>query len=166
MPVSADALRSHLEYNAWATLRLLDAAAELTPDELAHDFLTADRTVAGTLGHLFASERIWFARLTGGEAPTYISAADRELATLRTEWPALFERWKTWAAGITDEHALEVIAYRDLRARHWKQPLWQLIMHVVNHGTHHRGQVAGFLRSLGRVPPPLDLVAYYRQQQV
>jgi uncharacterized damage-inducible protein DinB len=37
------------------------------------------------------------------------------------------------------------------------------LLHVVNHGTHHRGQVAGFLRSMGRKPPVLDLIAYYRQ---
>ena len=59
---------------------------------------------------------------------------------------------------------LQPLAYRDLKGRAYEQPLWQLILHVVNHGTHHRGQVSGFLRSLGHVPPPLDLVAYYRQQ--
>jgi len=36
------------------------------------------------------------------------------------------------------------------------------VLHVVNHGTHHRGQAAGFLRAMGYVPPPLDLIAYYR----
>jgi uncharacterized damage-inducible protein DinB len=35
---------------------------------------------------------------------------------------------------------------------------------VVNHGTHHRGQVSGFLRVMGHTPPPLDLVFYYREQ--
>jgi uncharacterized damage-inducible protein DinB len=42
------------------------------------------------------------------------------------------------------------------------EPDWKLVFHVVNHATHHRGQVAGFLRTMGRVPPPLDLIAYYR----
>jgi uncharacterized damage-inducible protein DinB len=45
----------------------------------------------------------------------------------------------------------------------WKQPLWKLVLHVVNHGTHHRSQVSGFLRTLGHAPPPLDLVYFYRQ---
>jgi hypothetical protein len=53
--------------------------------------------------------------------------------------------------------------YQDLNGNPWRQPLWQLVLHVVNHSTHHRGQVAGFLRTLGRVPPPLDITVYYRE---
>ena len=44
----------------------------------------------------------------------------------------------------------------------FNQPVWQLVLHVVNHGTHHRGQVSGFLRAMGHKPPKLDLVSYYR----
>jgi uncharacterized damage-inducible protein DinB len=163
MSVSADVLRTHIDYTAWASLHLLNAGTELTPEELIHDFQTADRSVLGTLTHLFAADRLWLGRLTGTPAPGFISAADREFATLQTAWPALLERWKTWAAELTNEQAMEQIAYTDLKGRHWKEPLWQLIFHVVNHGTHHRGQVSGFLRSLGHAPPQLDLIYYYRQ---
>jgi uncharacterized damage-inducible protein DinB len=50
-----------------------------------------------------------------------------------------------------------------MRGNPWTQPLWEIVLHVVNHGTHHRGQAAGFLRSLGHTPPKLDLIFYYRQ---
>jgi uncharacterized damage-inducible protein DinB len=50
-----------------------------------------------------------------------------------------------------------------MKGRPWKQPLWQLVLHVVNHGTHHRGQVSGFLRSLGHTPPILDPIYFYRE---
>jgi len=50
-----------------------------------------------------------------------------------------------------------------MKGRVWRQPLWQLVFHVVNHGTHHRGQTAGFLRALGRIPPALDMTVYYRE---
>ena len=45
-------------------------------------------------------------------------------------------------------------------------PAWQIVMHVVNHGTHHRGAVSGFLRAMGKTPPKLDLIAYYFAQPV
>jgi uncharacterized damage-inducible protein DinB len=54
--------------------------------------------------------------------------------------------------------------YQDMRGNTWTNPIWHLVLHVVNHGTHHRGQAAGFLRAMGHVPPVLDLIAYYRSK--
>jgi len=79
------------------------------------------------------------------------------------DWPALYERWKDWAAGLTGEAAAAEVSYRDMRGNPWRQPLGQLVLHAVNHGTHHRGQVSGFLRAMGHTPPKLDLVLYYRE---
>src|SRR5580704_8857746 len=106
MSVSADVLRSQIAYTAWASLRLLQAAAELTPKELAHDFQTADRTIAGTLAHIYAGDRVWLARLTGAPAPDFMSDASRDLSALQSDWPELLEGWKTWAAGFTDQQVL------------------------------------------------------------
>jgi len=163
MSVSA-ALRSHLDYTAWASRRLVDAAAALTPDELHRDFKTANHSILETLVHIFAGDRVWLARLSGAPIPAFVTDADRSLAVLEREWPPLQERWKEWAAGLTDEMALKELSYFDLKGRSWTQPVWELVLHVVNHGTHHRGQVAGFLRSLGYTPPPIDLVVFCRER--
>jgi uncharacterized damage-inducible protein DinB len=162
MSVSADALRTHIDYMAWANLRILDAAAQLSPEELAHDFGTADRSVLETLVHVFAADRIWLWRLAGGANPGFVSDTDRSMTALQSGWPALLEGWQTFAASLTDELVGAEVSYHDMKGNAWQQPLWQLMLHVVNHGTHHRGQVAGFLRSLGKTPPPLDLVLFYR----
>jgi len=165
MPVSADVLRAHIDYTAWASLRLLKAAAQLPREELTRDFHTADRTIPGSLAHIFAADRLWLARLSGASASTFLTDGDREMAFLQSAWPALLERWQAWAGALTDERASAQIAYRDMRGNPWSRPLWQLVLHVVNHGTHHRGQISGFLRSLGRTPPPLDLVHFYRDRE-
>ena len=163
MPVSADALRSHLDYTAWASHRIVDAAAKLSPEELSHDFQTADRTILNTLVHTYVADRLWLARMQH-EPQRPPTDADRSLQVLETEWPALMEHWNAWAASLTDESAQAPLEYHDLRGNPWKQPVWQLILHVVNHGTHHRGQASGFLRTLGHTPPVLDLVGYYREK--
>ena len=164
MSVSADFLRTQVNYTRWASLRLLDAAAALTPEELAHDFRTADRTIPGTLAHTFAGDRVWLARLTGGADPQRLTDEDRLLPAVQSAWPPLLDRWREWAAGLTDEQASGPFFYTDQRGHSWTQPVWQVVLHVVNHGTHHRGQVSGFLRILGHTPPVLDLHLYYRQQ--
>jgi uncharacterized damage-inducible protein DinB len=163
MPVSLDVVRTHIDYTAWASQRLVRAAGELSDEELNRDFGTADHSVLGTLVHTFAADRLWLSRFSGSPHPGFISDADRRLSVLQDHWPALHERWRQWAAGLTDDKVREPLSYSDMKGRPWREPLWQLVLHVVNHGTHHRGQVAGFLRSLGHNPPVTDLVFYYRE---
>ncbi len=163
MPVSAEVLRTHLEYTAWASRRLVEAAAKLTEEELHRDFGTADHSVLGTLVHIFAGDRVWLYRLAGGADPGFVHDSDRQLRVLQNDWPVVHDRWLAWASGLTPEQIAAPLTYRDLKGREWTQPVWQLVLHVVNHGTSHRGQVAGFLRAMGRVPPGSDLIFYYRE---
>jgi uncharacterized damage-inducible protein DinB len=163
MAVSADTLRIHLDYTAWASKRLMDAAAKLSDEELTRDFKTSDKCVLETLVHVFAADRIWLSRIHGAARAAFIDADDRNFAALQAAWPALHRRWKEWAAPLSDRDAVAKIAYRDMKGNPHEQPLWQILLHVVNHGTHHRGQAAGFLRAMGHTPPPLDLIAYYRE---
>jgi len=165
MVVSAEVLRSHIDYTAWASGLLVEAAGGLTQEELTRDFGTADKSVVGTLVHVFAADRLWLARLKGEPANTFLTKADYHLSVLQNDWPALYRRWKEWAGGLTDEAAQAELSYTDMRGNPWRQPLGQLVLHVVNHGTHHRGQVSGFLRTMGHVPPKLDMVFYYRDTQ-
>ncbi len=162
MPVTADTLRLHLDYTAWASHRLLDCATKLSEEELTRDFKTADKNVLETLVHVFAADRLWLSRIQATPRSTFIDPEDRQLAALTSEWPALQQRWEQWAAPLTDQDAQKQIAYHDLEGKPYQQPLWQIVLHVVNHGTHHRGQVSGFLRTMGHTPPKIDLSAFYR----
>lgn len=163
MIISADTLRTHLAYTTWATHRLLESAAQLTPEELARDFATSDKSVVGTLAHTFAADRIWISRVKGRPPARFITPEDRDLAVLQRDWPAVLAEWKEFAAGLTDDSAPTIISYQDTKGNSYSSPLWQIVLHVVNHATHHRGQVSGFLRAMGKIPPPLDLIAYYRE---
>jgi len=119
--------------------------------------------VLNTLAHVFAADRIWLSRI--GQSParsTFLDPEDRDLRALQKEWPVLLESWKRWAAPLTDSDVLAPVDYKDLKGNPYRQPVWQILLHVVNHGTHHRGQISGFLRALGQQPPPLDLMAFYR----
>ena len=164
MPLSIAELREHFAYSAWASQRLVEASAGLTEEELTRDFHTADRSVLGTLVHIFAADRIWLARFQQSANPPFSTPADHHLEVLVNQWPELYRQWDAWLAAQIDEAVSGTLVYKDLKGNTWSNPYWKLAMHVVNHGTHHRGQVSGFLRAMGHTPPVLDLVAYYRQQ--
>jgi uncharacterized damage-inducible protein DinB len=160
--LSVHALQDMLAYSAWASRRLVDAAAQLTSEQLTRDFGTADKSVLGTLVHVYGGDRIWFGRVSGQSSTHFLGEEDYQLAVLQNDWPALYEKWRQWAAGLTDEAAASDLHYRDMSGNACRQPIWQVVLHVVNHGTHHRGQAQGFLRSMSVAPPPLDLTFYYR----
>jgi uncharacterized damage-inducible protein DinB len=145
-------------------MRLVHAVSDLTEAELLRDFQTSDRTVLGTLVHTFAADRLWLTRMRKAPRAQYSSEADYHLSVLQNEWSTVYREWDQWLESMTDEAVLADLTYQDLRGKVWTQPVWKLVLHVVNHATHHRGQVSGFLRSMGHVPPVLDLVAYYRLQ--
>jgi uncharacterized damage-inducible protein DinB len=163
MEFTAGVLRTHLDYSTWASRRLVDAASVLQPEELTRDFGTADHSVLGTLVHVYAADRVWLGRIRGNPPARFLDPdKDMRMEVLRDDWPPLLEEWRSWAADLTDESVGKRVQYKDLKGNPYETPLWQIVLHVVNHGTHHRGQVSGFLRTMGHTPPPLDLMAYYR----
>jgi uncharacterized damage-inducible protein DinB len=163
LALSADLLREHLLYTAWASQRLVHAIEQIPSDQLTRDFETADHSILGTLVHVFAADRVWLRRVGQEPASSFLTDADYDLRVLQIDWPLLYARWNEWAANLTDEGVSSSISYTDLKGNPHTSTVWEIVLHVVNHGTHHRGQVAGFLRTLGHKPPALDLIHYYRE---
>lgn len=157
-------LDRHLAYTVWATNHLLKAVAAIPGEQLVHDFKTADRSIIGTLAHIFAADRLWLDRVHGRRRKSFIEECDRDLTLLRGEWPALFAEWRRWVSACPNDRLGDPIAYADMAGNPYQCPASEIILHVVNHATHHRGQVSGFLRTLGHTPPPLDLIRFYRGQ--
>ncbi len=163
MTVAASVLRTHFDYTNWATNRLLRQAALLPPEFLARDFETSEKNIVQTLAHIYLADRLWLGRVESAARP-FGNADEFSLAHLQAEWPRLQDRWQVYLQAQTDQSVTAPITYRSLDGdREFTQPLWQILLHIVNHATHHRGQATGFLRALGYTPEPLDLSAYYRQ---
>ena len=163
MLLTAAGVQTLIDYTAVSSRKLVEATAKLTPEELVRDFQFSERHVLGTLVHVFAADRLWLGRITGNLPGRFMDPeVDMRLNVLAEDWPKLHARWREWAASLNDEAANQTLAYTDLKGNRYEQPIWQIVTHVVNHATHHRGQVSGMLRAMGYTPPVLDLIAYYR----
>src|SRR5580692_6114558 len=88
MPNLAEVLRDHVNYTAWASTRLIEAASVLSHQELLRDFATADHNVLGTLAHIYAADRLWLGRIEGSPPARFlVPEQDMHMAVLRSEWP-------------------------------------------------------------------------------
>ena len=158
--MTVDELRQHLQYSGWASKRLLDAAAALDPEPLSRELGVSHHSVLDTLSHIYLADRIWYTRVVEPDLP--VRADPVPLQTLRSDWPAIQQRWETWANSLTDSDLARVVSYRTFKGDPLETPVWQIVLHVVNHATLHRGQVMAMLRQLGVPPPPTDLIFFYR----
>ncbi len=155
-----------LDYHYWARDRLLEAVEALSPDQFTRDLGSSFRSVRDTLAHLIGAEEAWFLRWKG-QSPTALVPADRfsDLNSVRRKWQELEQQVRAFLGEIGEDVG-RVFDYRLLNGKPGASPFWQMLQHVVNHGSYHRGQVVTMLRQLGAGPPkPMDLIAFYRVQK-
>lgn len=148
-------------YNAWANARLYRMAGELSDEQYHRDVKAYFKSMHGTLNHLLVTDRIWLWRLTGsGVAPNRLDAilfdALAELAEARR---AEDERLSSFIEGLTDGQLEATVEYKTFKNAPQQQKLRELLAHLFNHQTHHRGQAHGILTALGvNEPDSLDVL--------
>ena len=159
-PIDVSVLLTQLDYSAWATGLLLQAAAQLTDEEAARNLQASHGGVLDTLRHVYWADRIWLARFEGTSlAPKEMP--EPSIADLLQKWPELFAKWRELIGSLPPQQLADELHYRNTKGEPFALERWKLVLHVVNHGTLHRGQVMSMLRQLGQKPPATDLIFYY-----
>ena len=152
-------------YNAWANHRSLDAAAALEREQFVKPLGSSFSSVRDTLAHIWGSEWLWLERFQGRSPATLPDVAQfHDIAALKSRWQEDEARLLKFVAGLSQEDLSKAHEYRTLSFGQYKNPLWQSMQHMVNHGTYHRGQVATMLRQLNAKPLSSDLIHFYRER--
>jgi uncharacterized damage-inducible protein DinB len=157
-----DTIQALFRYSAWATEQVLDAVSRLPQADFTRDLKSSHRSVRDTLTHLLWSEWIWLERWKG-ESPTIVFLPEDfpSVESLRERIRAVAVERSAFLADLPIERLQHVLEYRNVKGETWRYPLWQQLLHVVNHSTYHRGQLAAMLRQLGAAPAATDLLVYY-----
>ena len=172
-------------YNAWMNTKLYDAAAKLSPHDLALDRGAFFGSILGTLNHLVVADTIWLKRFAQHSVQklaqnlaqnlTQPAALDpvRQLtspvtlnALLFTDLSALRQRRSlldaaisAWAAALTTEDLTSPLHYANMAGTVQSKQMGSLLLHFFNHQTHHRGQATTLLAQAGVDMGVTDLVA-------
>jgi uncharacterized damage-inducible protein DinB len=160
-------LQTMIDYHYWARDRLLDALDGLTPEQYNRDLGSSFKSIRETLTHLYAAEWAWYSRWRG-DSPTALLPADRfpDMAALREVWHENERNVRAFVDSLGADGTNRSIEYKLLNGQPGTSPVWQMVQHVVNHASYHRGQITTMLRQMG-VPPAksMDMIAYYRTKQ-
>nr|PZN91576.1 MAG: damage-inducible protein DinB [bacterium] len=159
-----DELRELFAYNRWANRRILDAAAKLGPEALDKDLGSSFPSIRATLVHILGAEWLWLSRWKG-TSPTGLPDS-WDLSTLdaiRARWAEFEREQKEFIDSLGEDDLRRAVSYRNVKGEPFTNTMAQMLRHVVNHSTYHRGQVITMLRQLGAEPVSTDLIAYYRE---
>lgn len=150
--MQVDEVRWLFAYDRWATRRVLAVLDGLEPDTWTRADAVGDRSLGKVLvHHLGASQRWRNAFQDTGEEPEPELEPLPTIAEVRERWDAEWAIVDAWLPTVTEGFVAHV---------HQGVPVWQMLVHVVNHGTQHRAEAAALLTDAGRSPGELDMINY------
>ena len=165
--MSPEDIKLLYEFNSWANHRSMSAAEKLTNEQFVKPLGSSFSSVRDTLAHIYGAETIWLERFQG-HSPSSLPDVKQfaTLTSLREMWMQQESRLLAFVRGLTQTDLDREMEYKTLKFGVYRNPLWQSMQHVVNHGTYHRGQVTTMLRQLGAEPILTDLMHFYRERSL
>ncbi len=140
------------EYDRWANTRIAEALGGLAP---------AERIFA----HLVGASELWYARVAGGAYKQLaVWPEGVTLDEVRARFEVVAQRWRAHLERADAQEFARRVEFSNSAGQPCADRLEDIVRHVVNHGAHHRGQIASLLRAAGRTPETLDFVVWRRQQ--
>jgi uncharacterized damage-inducible protein DinB len=163
--MSTQDARMLTRYNAWANRTIFDAVAALPAGEAAKPRQTLFKTMVNTLNHLLVTDRIWQAHLEGRAHG--LKALNTVLhEKLEDLWAAqqTIDRWYVdWSDCVTDAALEETVSFTLLSGNRGEMSRSDIVFHVVNHTSYHRGFVADLFFQVPVTPPLTDLPIFLRE---
>jgi uncharacterized damage-inducible protein DinB len=125
-----------LEYHYWARDVLLEAVAPLTPEQFTCQMESSFKSVRETVAHIYAADLIWYERWSG-QSPTSLIAYDShpDVPSIRQAWRALEGKVRPFVNGLGEAGVSRVFEYKLMNGQSGASPFWQMLVHVVNHGS-------------------------------
>ena len=162
--MTAQEIQLLYEYDRWANDRSLNAAASLTKEQVTRDLGGAFSSIRDTLLHVIAGEWVWLQywkeaspngafleKLRTRRAAAFDPKLFPSIVEIEQKWREVEKEQIGFVSGVTDDRLNEMVPFRKTEIT-----LAQLMQHVANHSTYHRGQVSLMMRQLGAKPVATD----------
>jgi uncharacterized damage-inducible protein DinB len=122
---------------------------------------TGHGSLRATLVHMLSAEWIWRSRWQGTSPMEDLREEDLPtLRALRERWREEERQMRAFLATLGEEDVQRVVEYTNTKGQTYAAPLWQMMGHLVNHGTQHRSEAAMLLSRLGHSPGDMDLLIF------
>ena len=152
-------VRVVFEHNEWANVRVLDAAGQLSADEMTVERGPDCGSLQDILMHMLSSH-VFMLMVTGSRPSELAKVEPGDAAAIRVSFERVHARMREMVGSLSDESLEEPMTLRnpddDGNWRTWERPRWEVLLSVGTHGIQHRGEAALILTSLGHSPGEID----------
>jgi len=164
--MNANDLSTLFDYNYWATARIMRVTLEITPAQFVAANTSSYESLRGTLVHTMRAEMIWRRRLQGDPMPVGlpVEADFPTHQSLHEAWDAEELQMRSYLQSLNDSDVLAVIDYKNTKGAPFQNVVWNILAHVVNHGTQHRAEAAAMLTDFKHSPGDIDMIVYFREK--
>ena len=153
-------------YHLWANQLLLDAINQLPEEKQTQTVASSFDSLLKTVLHIWDAESIWWQRMKLSER--VVRPSENFSGNMKEAAESLLQKNRQWHEWVTSaqEHMLQhVFRYQNTKKEQFKQPVYQMLLHIFNHGTYHRGQLVTMLRQLGvEKIPQTDFIVWSRKK--
>ena len=142
-------LQQYTAYNIWATKQLVDRISKLSDEAINREIVSSFPSLYKTVQHMWLAEEVWWQRLKLTE--NIVLESDKFTGNFKELTDALAkqsQQWKVWVDNATENQLTHVFAFVRNKEQ-IKMPVYQMLQHVFNHATYHRGQLVTMLNQLG-----------------
>ena len=156
--MNADAFRHFYGYHFAENRKIWDSyVAPLTQEQFTQDLDYSRGSVRNQILHIMSADNAWFSGLRGVDIPEDFNPADFDDRTIiRAEWDKIEQTMRDYLANLRDDMLFE----KPLTGEDKDLILWQVLLHVANHGTDHRAQLLRVLNDLGVETTSQDYIFY------
>ncbi len=157
-----DYIKQVYDYTYWANKRYF-AVAENLSDELLHKMQGHSwGDLHAMFVHVMSSEWVWYQRWHGTSPAGHLNKDDfPTLASVKEQWDKVEADMRAYIEEQTEESLQAKITYSNFRGETFSVPLYQMLMHVANHETHHRGELAAMFALMDVPHPEEELIQYF-----
>jgi uncharacterized damage-inducible protein DinB len=150
------------KYNIWANEIFIKSSESISSDDFLKDLGDGCGSLKDKLAHIFAADEIWLQRIESTPNPSFTKPDQvLNLEDLKSRWIPIQEKYISILHDPNTDYKKN-INYKNFKGKEFETSLYEVLLHVANHATYHRGQAASLLRRLTGKPPITDLMEYFK----
>ena len=156
-------VRTLYDYNVWAHHQVWDCIMQLNDEQFTREIEYSHGSIHAQVVHTMFAEWSWFSRLQGHSTTRIWQAADFPTRdSIRARWDEVEADIRAYLDSLSDEDLKETFHYTTTKGTPQENVRWEILIHVLNHGTDHRAQIMAMLNQIGVPGVEQDLIFYLR----